>query len=339
MKVVKEILEDLEDKIQFLDDRIVELLLRNISNEERKRMSENNEERRDFGADKKRESDRKIATARIILGEIREANQEKQSPRISSKKKIESFIVSCFKDENLKQEMYSFFKKGPKGDQCGEESCVWFDLENKEVIKAVNPYCYLKNEDIENGDLLNFIEDKIELYNAIFPETAYTLYGFDNLKIWDDIAEVYKMSFRVIMKQPFVEGISISNVFENFEKIRKYSFEEMKNYNEDLPKEIFDFVKFLSNDSNSNEDFENKFYDLISRDINRRVNVSSFKKVTKISKYIGGVIENGGKNNKEKIVINDLHGNNVLLTLDKNREVSFSYIDANPTLIYPLKIY
>ena len=90
MKVVKEILEDLEDKIQFLDDRIVELLLRNISNEERKRMSENNEERRDFGADKKRESDRKIATARIILGEIREANQEKQSPRISSKKKIES---------------------------------------------------------------------------------------------------------------------------------------------------------------------------------------------------------------------------------------------------------
>ncbi len=100
MKVVKEILEDLEDKIQFLDDRIVELLLRNISNEERKRMSENNEERRDFGADKKRESDRKIATARIILGEIREANQEKQSPRISSKKKIESFIVSCFKDEN-----------------------------------------------------------------------------------------------------------------------------------------------------------------------------------------------------------------------------------------------
>lgn len=31
MKVVKEILEDLEDKIQFLDDRIVELLLRNIS--------------------------------------------------------------------------------------------------------------------------------------------------------------------------------------------------------------------------------------------------------------------------------------------------------------------
>ena len=47
MKVVKEILEDLEDKIQFLDDRIVELLLRNISNEERKRMSENNEERRD----------------------------------------------------------------------------------------------------------------------------------------------------------------------------------------------------------------------------------------------------------------------------------------------------
>ena len=43
MKVVKEILEDLEDKIQFLDDRIVELLLRNISNEERKRMSENNE--------------------------------------------------------------------------------------------------------------------------------------------------------------------------------------------------------------------------------------------------------------------------------------------------------
>ena len=50
MKVVKEILEDLEDKIQFLDDRIVELLLRNISNEERKRMSENNEERRDFGA-------------------------------------------------------------------------------------------------------------------------------------------------------------------------------------------------------------------------------------------------------------------------------------------------
>lgn len=29
MKVVKEILEDLEDKIQFLDDRIVELLLRN----------------------------------------------------------------------------------------------------------------------------------------------------------------------------------------------------------------------------------------------------------------------------------------------------------------------
>ena len=60
MKVVKEILEDLEDKIQFLDDRIVELLLRNISNEERKRMSENNEERRDFGADKKRESERQI---------------------------------------------------------------------------------------------------------------------------------------------------------------------------------------------------------------------------------------------------------------------------------------
>lgn len=54
---------------------------------------------------------------------------------------------------------------------------------------------------------------------------------------------------------------------------------------------------------------------------------------TKISKYIGGVIENGGKNNKGKIVINDLHGNNVLLTLDKNRKVSFSYIDANPTLI------
>ena len=80
------------------------------------------------------------------------------------------------------------------------------------------------------------------------------------------------------MKQPFVEGISISNVFENFEKIRKYSFEEMKNYNEDLPKEIFDFVKFLSNDSNSNEDFENKFYDLISRDLNRRVNSVLLKK-------------------------------------------------------------
>lgn len=56
----------------------------------------------------------------------------------------------------------------------------------------------------------------------------------------------------------------------------------------------------MSNDSNSNEDFENKFYDLISRDLNRRVNVSSFKKVTKISKYIGGVIENGGKTNKEE---------------------------------------
>lgn len=51
------------------------------------------------------------------------------------------------------------------------------------------------------------------------------------------------------------------------------------------------------------------------------------------------MIEDGGNNNKEKIVINDLHGNNVFLTLYENRDVSFCYIDANPTLIYSLKIY
>ena len=327
---VKEILEDLGDEIQFLDDRIVKLLLRHISNEERKGISENKEERRDAGEDKKRKSDRKIATARIILGAIREANQEKQSSRISSKKKVESFMVSCFKDEDLKREMFSFKKKEPKGNQCGGESCVWFDSENKEVIKAVNPYCYLKNENIKNGDLLNFIEDKIELYNAVFPETAYTLEGFEHLKIWDDIDEVYKMSFRVIVKQPLVEGLSISNVFENFENIQKYSFEEMKDYNEDLPEEIFDFVKYLSKSSNSNASFKNKLYNLMIEDLNRRVNIDSFRKVINASKYIGGIMKNG------RIVINDLHCNNVFLALDKKKKVSFAYVDANPTLIEEL---
>jgi len=78
-------------------------------------------------------------------------------------------------------------------DVGGSESLVYLDEKHNEVIKTISLSHY--NGDVQMG------LDRIAMHNALFPDTALTVIGFGR----DSSG-----NFRIIAKQPFVQGESAS---------------------------------------------------------------------------------------------------------------------------------
>lgn len=255
----------------------------------------------------------------IILEGDTKSIKDKQPSRLSqsqNRKEIENSLISFFDNYNQKEKLKDLLKSLPKGNQCGGESCVWVINDGEDVLKAVNPYYYQTNEGYKDKNVSNFIDEKILLFNILFPDTAYTLEGFDKIKIWDDIDEIFKTGFRVIVTQPFIIGESFQNFYDNFDK-----FKNNKDYsNLNLSKNQVEFLKKIISNSKDIREFKNKISDLIIEDLNKRTG-ENFKKISGVGKY-----------ESKNLIINDLHGNNIFLSQDEKGNVIFSYIDANPLL-------
>lgn len=255
----------------------------------------------------------------IILEGDTKSIKDKQSSRLSqsqNRKEVENSLISFFDNYNQKEKLKDLLKSLSKGNQCGGESCVWVINDGEDVLKAVNPYYYQTNEGYKDKNILNFIDEKILLFNTLFPDTAYTLEGFDKIKVWDDIDEKFKTGFRVIVTQPFVIGESFQKFYDNFDK-----FKNNKDYsNLNLNKNQVEFLKKIVNDSKDIKEFKNKISDLIIKNLNKRTG-ENFKKISGVGKY-----------ESKNLIINDLHGNNIFLSQDEKGNVVFSYIDANPLL-------
>lgn len=128
------------------------------------------------------------AEARAMRGASSGSGQDRKA-RIEVNRKIEAQLEKYARHENFWFDYEDFTNKYPYLAK-GEEARI-FEAEDKAfVYKAVN-YSYFDPK----YSPLDFIDERISLFNYLFPETKYELIGFTRDS---------QGNFRFILKQPFI---------------------------------------------------------------------------------------------------------------------------------------
>jgi hypothetical protein len=112
-----------------------------------------------------------------------------RTKRIEANKKVESRLEKYAKNENIWFDYDEFTKRHTYLDKV-EEAHIYKDRTGNFVLKAVD-YNYFS----PTYSPLEFIDERISLFNHLFPETAYELVGF---------TRDADGKFRFILKQPFI---------------------------------------------------------------------------------------------------------------------------------------
>lgn len=134
--------------------------------------------------------------ASIILGADRQANPGRYTDQ--SRQEIIARQEQLLRDyAELKRLMIdekSIADNAPRQFPSGFESNVYLSEDGKTVIKFLN-YRALDNTPE------SFLDNRISLYDYLFPETSYTLIGFSE--------DLETGQFRFVLKQAFVHGKSV----------------------------------------------------------------------------------------------------------------------------------
>ena len=141
---------------------------------------------------------RRNVEASIICGAEARANQTKsrgsrpsRQERIENNARVEARLEKYARHEHIWFD-YGEFVKNHHYLTKGEEAFIFEDKNKEFVLKAVN-YNYFDPK----YSALEFIDERISLFNYLFPATHYELIGFTR----DDDGH-----FRFILKQPYIDG-------------------------------------------------------------------------------------------------------------------------------------
>lgn len=104
----------------------------------------------------------------------------------------------------------------------GVESRVYISKDKKHVVKEINPYIMCE-------DINEFLDNHLSLYNYIFPESKYELIGFRG-KLKDD--------FRIIIKQPFIQGDIVVNTIPRNENYKSTLLDKRQEIYKDIQERI-----------------------------------------------------------------------------------------------------
>lgn len=157
--------------------------------------------------------------ASIIVGAVESANRERQESELRSEiiNRQESALKQYADDNKLRVDEKYIAKESLERLPSGFESNVYLSKDGITVTKFIN-YRILDNT------AQGFLDNRISLFNYIFPDTKYTLKGFS--------INQETGGFQFAVEQPFVQGKNVdfnnSTEKEAFDKeMQKIGFNEL----------------------------------------------------------------------------------------------------------------
>ena len=130
----------------------------------------------------------------------------------NAKSEQENQLRAYAKENDLLISEETVINNSSKRFPPGKEARVFLDKNGKDIIKIVNYGVY-------SDTPLSFYENRIRLFNELFPETAYEIMGFSE----------NEKGFRFVVRQPFIQGTLLLNLTGSPEKFLAQQ-ERVKNY-------------------------------------------------------------------------------------------------------------